>query len=1258
VDDMRSKIGKVRQDPRFRKYLKVFSIFLVFFSIIGFLVLPPIVKSVLLTQLSEKLHREVSIQAVRINPFMLSVTVRGLEIKEPKSQTPFVSFDELYLNLQTMSIIRRGIIVKEIKLVKPYVHIVRNEDLFYNFTDLLRMAEQKPADKDSSKDKLGAFRFSLNNIQVINAGLDFMDGPKHTKHEVRDATLTVPFVSNLPYYLDDYVQPAFSAKVNGHAVGFKGKTKPFEDSLETNIDLDLKDVNIPYYLAYSPFPLDFKLISGLLDLQASVSYVQFKDKKPALSVKGSTALKTFKIDDKAGNQMINLPRLDISVSSSDLMAMTVHFAKIALESPEINASLDRSGKLNLLALLPKTGEKAEAKGKDKITAKAETGKETKAEEKKPLPIIDADEIIVAGGKVIAADASENRNFRTSLNNIQAKISHFSTVKDKKAEAEASFQTDTQEEFRLTSNFSVEPLAGEGTIELKQVVLKKYAPYYGKFVLFSIEDGRFDFMTKYSFLMADKEPDLKLSDLMANVTSLRLRKQGEKEDFISLPALSVKDTSADLKAREVVIGDLSAQKGMIVVKRNSDSILNLETLLPPSTTPTARPGAAPLHTKQKAVPEKPWMVTAKKITIDRYAIKAEDLVPAEPVSMLFDQINFRGENISTQKKTKGKVALSLQVEKKGSVKVSGAVGLEPVSAQLKVVTKNIPIMPAVPYIADRIKIIVFDGSISSEGTVSAGYTKEAGPKASYKGTASLNHFASVDKINAEDFLKCNSLHVDSIDVTYNPLVVKIGEVALSDFYARTIINADGSINLQSIVEKGEAGSEKVEARAEVKDNAGAATGKETEQVKAEVKDKNTAGSESKVQAKNGNGLSTGPDAAKKLVTIEKVTLQGGTINFSDHFIKPNFNTNMLEIGGRVTGLSSEETTMADVELRGKLDNYAPLEITGKVNPLRDDLFIDLTISFKDMDLSKVTPYSGRYLGYVIEKGKLSLNLHYLIEKKKLDSQNKIFLDQFTLGSQVDSPDATKLPVRLAIALLKNRRGEIDLDIPVSGQIDDPKFSIGRIIIKILLNLLVKAATSPFALLGSLFGGGEELSYVEFDYGHQQLNEAAVKKVDTLIKALHDRPSLKIDIEGHADLDKDREGMKRVLFDRKLKSQKLKETVQQGAAQQSVDEVKIEPAEHAKYLKLAYKAEKFPKPRNVIGMAKDLPVPEMEKLMLTNIEVKDDDLRMLASQRAMAIKDLLLKSKLVEPERIFLVEPKSLQPEKKEKVKDSRVDFKLK
>jgi len=314
--------------------------------------------------------------------------------------------------------------------------------------------------------------------------------------------------------------------------------------------------------------------------------------------------------------------------------------------------------------------------------------------------------------------------------------------------------------------------------------------------------------------------------------------------------------------------------------------------------------------------------------------------------------------------------------------------------------------------------------------------------------------------------------------------------------------------------------------------------------------------------------------------------------------------------------------------------------------------------KDLDLSPATPYSGKYAGYTIEKGKLSFDLKYLIVKRKLDSQNQIFIDQFTFGDKVESPDATKLPVKLAIALLKDRKGEIKLDLPVTGSLDDPKFSVWRVILKIIVNLISKAATSPFSLLGAVLGGGEELSFVEFDFGSATITEANAKKLQIITKALHDRPSLKMDIEGHVDMEKDREGLKQYLFQRKVKAQKLKEMVRKGQPAASVDEIKIEPAEYGKYLKMAYKEEKFPKPKNVIGMAKDLPVPEMEKLILTHTEVKEGDLRTLASQRAMKVKDFIQKSGQVEPEKIFILEPKSLSPEKKEKVKDSRVDFKLK
>jgi hypothetical protein len=566
-----------------------------------------------------------------------------------------------------------------------------------------------------------------------------------------------------------------------------------------------------------------------------------------------------------------------------------------------------------------------------------------------------------------------------------------------------------------------------------------------------------------------------------------------------------------------------------------------------------------------------------------------------------------------------------VNRTGRVAVGGAVGINPVSADLNLNVRTIDLVPFQPYVADQLNISVTAGSVSAKGKLILS-ARDKTIRTTYTGEVSVAKLATVDKISSEDFLKWDSLHLDGIKVGTPPLSVTIRQVALTDFYSRIVVTMDGALNVQGIVKKEE---------------------------------QPPAGE--KAAASTDNNLAANPpesSAPPTPVAIETVSFQGGRINFTDHFIKPNYSANLLEIGGRVSGLSSEETQMAEVDLRGKLENYAPLEITGKINPLRNDLFVDLKVDFKDMDLSPLTPYSGRYAGYTIEKGKLSLSLKYLIVKRKLDASNNVFLDQFTFGDSVESPDATKLPARLAIALLKNRKGEISLDLPLSGSLDDPQFSLGRVIIKIIVNLLVKAATSPFALLGALFGGGEELSYLEFNYGQDTPDAPAEVKLKNLVKALHDRPALKLEIAGHVDREKDREALRKVFFDRKVRSQKLKDLVKKGAEAPSLDNVVVDAKEYPEYLKRAYREEKFPKPRNIIGMLKDLPVPEMEKLMHTHLQVTDDDLRLLAQRRAQAVKDYLLASKQVEPERVFLVEPKALAPEKKEKQRDSRVVFVLK
>jgi Domain of Unknown Function (DUF748) len=1227
-----AKLKQLRSNPTAKKTFIGVLIFLVVFSVVGFFVVPPILKSVLTKKLSEELHRQVAIRQVKANPFMLSVTVRGLLIKERNDRDPFVSFDELYLNFQSISILKRGLILSEIKVNKPYVNIVRNEDSSYNFSDLLESKPLEPKPKKEGKKP----RFSLNNIQVLNGSVDFFDGPKHTAHKLRDINIKIPFISSLPYYADVYVQPSFEAKVNDTPLSFKGETKPFEDSLETHLKINIKDLDIPFYMTYSPFKTHFKMPSGFLDINTGVSYIQYRDRPPSLNVTGNVAFKKINVIDLKENPLVSLPALEISFAPSDLIAKKIHLAKVVFDSPEIHMVRDRTGTVNLQSLIP------------------EKGYVLKRKEESPVLSADIDEVRLKGGKISISDFLHPKTFRTNLENIELNVDHFSNGRDRKSAMSLSLETEAKERVRVTGEFSVVPLASAGMAEFSSIQLKKYSPFYSQSVLFDVEEGGLDVSTKYMFKKIGKEPEIGLAELSASLTSLRLRKRGEEDDFLNIPVASLKNTSVDLTKREIDIGAVSTQKGILKIKRYGDGKLNIESLVPASGTSGGKPG----NTKKG----REFLVMLKDIALERYTVKVEDSMPQEPVNLIADRINFKGANLSTARNAKGRASLSFVLNKKGSVRTNGSVGINPLSANMKLSVKGIEVFPFQSYFTDRLKIMITQGDISLVGALSAGYSKDGVMKASYKGEASVTNFNSLDKANAEEFLKWDSLFFGGIDAAYNPLYVNISQVALTDFYSRIIINKDGSINLQGVMQ--EKGSSEPTA-----------THKEAEEpiVEAYAKpvedgSKETPGGEpqktSEVAQEKPADIATKPLAIaplqkpEKLIKIDVVTLQGGTINFSDGHIEPNYSSSFLEIGGKVSGLSSEENKFADVELRGKLENYAPLEITGKINPLRDDLYVDLKIDFKNMDLSPVTPYSARYLGYTIQKGALSLNLQYLIVKKKLDSQNNIFLDQFTLGDRVESPKATRLPVRLAIALLKNRKGEINLNVPVSGYINDPKFSIGRIIIKMLLNLLAKAATSPFALLGALFGGGEELSYVEFDYGSHDLAEQDAKKLNTLIKALFDRPALKLEIEGHVDIEKDKEGLKQYLFTKKIKAQKLKDLIKKGQPAIPLDKITIEKEEYAKYLKMAYKKEKFPKPRTILGFAKDLPVPEMEKLMLTHIEVKDDDLRQLASQRVLAVKDYILKSGQVTADRVFLLEPKSLEPEKKEKLKNSRTDFKLK
>jgi hypothetical protein len=531
---------------------------------------------------------------------------------------------------------------------------------------------------------------------------------------------------------------------------------------------------------------------------------------------------------------------------------------------------------------------------------------------------------------------------------------------------------------------------------------------------------------------------------------------------------------------------------------------------------------------------------------------------------------------------------------------------------------VDLLPLQPYVLEQTKIAIARGRLTTKGVLNIDTGRQGQLLANFRGDVGVANFASVDRLNATDFLRWRTLSIAGIDARLEPFSLGVKRVALDDFYTRLILDDKGRLNLREIG-GGKGEPEPVpapEAVAVEGDGASPAV--------------STQGPRSVEIQK--------PATPPPPVRIDRIELKRGNVAFSDRFIRPNYDANLSSLAGTITGFSTASDSLTKVDLNGKVDKTAALTITGELNPFRDDAHLDILATVKDFELTGLSSYAGKYVGYGIAKGKLSAELNYKIVDRQLTATNQIFLDQLSFGDKVDSPDAVNLPVQLAVSLLKNSRGEIDLRLPVSGTLDDPQFSVFGLVMKMLFNLIGKAVTSPFTLLGSALGGGEELSQLELGGGSASLGEAQQAKLRTLAQALVDRPALRLDIVGRADPQTDLDGLRQAALDNAVRAQKLKAMIAKGQAAPSLEEVEVGETEYAELLGKAYRATDFKKPRNVIGMVKDIPVPEMEALMRASVKVGDDDLHGLARARAQAVRDWLVGEGGVPGERVFVLEPK--------------------
>ncbi|HEV8500346.1 MAG TPA: DUF748 domain-containing protein [Casimicrobiaceae bacterium] len=1161
---------------------------------------PPLAKHLLQTRLATAISRPVTVAHIAFNPFKLEARIDGLTLgaRVPGSP-PLLALDAATLEVSVASVWHRAPVLDRVALEHPRIAIARNDDGSYSVQDLIDAAladhEGPPA------------RFSLNNIEVHAGEIDFDDRPKGRRHEVRDLNIGIPFLSSLPYQTTVKVAPHVAARINGSPFGLAGTTTPFAREREASLDIDVDAVSLTQYLAYLPVKLRARIPAATLSSHAKLVFSEGDPSSRSLWLAGEFTLDRFVLQRQDGADSLSIGRASAHVARLDVFNRTLVIDSLRIDKPVLDVRRAAGGAIDL------AGPWVEAPPRPVRAAPV-------ADTASPWQV-DIEKAAITDGTLRVDDAAVRPAFRATYRAVTIDATDLSTSSTKRAHLRATLASDLGARASADVDMIPATLEARGHVAVDKLGLKRLYPYYAEALNLDVQDGALSIAADFAYVPDPKDYRFTLTAGEASLVDLKLALAGERTPLWRVPRVLASGISIDVPARRVDVATLESRGGTAALVRSADGGINFARLLKTSSAPAGVGAGTGTTSAAATAQDATWLVAVKRTVFDRYAIDFTDAVPSPAVALKLRNVDVQVEDLTNARARHSHVRLSAATADGGRIAIDGPVGTQPLAAQLRVEASGLALAPLQPYVDPYVDVTVTGGALAISGRLDVGAAEgavDAAIRTHFAGDVTISGFGALDTPTHDELARWGKLTLAGVDVVSDPRKLAIGGITLEDFFARVIVYDDATLNIVRLLkpQRADAGAA----------NTGAvAPGPVARTVAVPTADSATA-----------RGSATGAMARDREmpVSIGRVTLARGNVRYADFYIRPNYAADLAEVNGTVSSMSA--TQAGTVDIAAKVARTAPVTVKGTLNPFARELSLDLAGTARDVDLPPLTPYSIKYAGYGITKGTLSFDVHYRIENRKLSADNKLKLDQLTFGEHVDSPTATKLPVLLAVALLKDVNGVIDIELPIAGSLDDPQFSVGGLIVRVIVNLLTKAVTAPFALLGAAFGGGgEELSYIAFEPGTPALPAAAADKIDKLGKALAGRPSLRLDITGRSDAAADSEAMRHAIVAHSIRAQKVKALVDAGTPPADAAAVVVAPDERERYLLAAYKEAPIKeRPRNFFGILKDVPPADMEAMLYAHATAGPDALRMLAQERAQAVKQALV-AKGVAGERLFVV-----------------------
>lgn len=1195
--------------------------------------LPRWVKPQIETAASKALNTPVLVDEVSFSPWTLTARVDGLRVGPAKAE--FVKLKQAEVQVSLESIWRLAPVVRHVTLTQPQIFLERTGPQRFNISSVLDHLNAQPKQPEGKP-----VNFAVYNIRVADGQIRYLDHvidpEKPEDHLVSALNVGIPFLSNLPSHVEVDVQPLLEAKIDGSPLHVTGKTQPFDKDLHSDIDIKWNAVDLAYWMQAArpllPPELRVDVAKGQLDTDIRVTFEQRKAPAvPMLKVSGQVSVSGF--DAKWPQQTLAWRWKALDISGIDALPLEhkAGVGTIALNGFEAEAG-------------PRPPQVA-AKAKAKAVAAAASA--SGASKTPSASVADAAWAWHVGKIELAASAiNVEPTAGQPLPTIGPVNLALTGLSSDKSATPAKLQLSVAD-----ARQGVIKLGGTVQAEQRVAVLDlsidklQPGPWLAPFAAALPAKVTAGTVSLQSHLQIDPQA-VALSAGQIELDGIKTvsttgEDKGMAPDHLNLPKLSAGSLEALLKLGDAgaqldhaKLDQLSFEQLDVSASRTSDGRWLWAPKASGKDTEQARPTEAPAANKP-AAPLPKIELGELRCKGCNFAIADHSTGKVSDYSLLKSDIK-----LSSLSSDLGHISLfdiSGVGQRSGSLQLSGEVRPQPLKVKSKLVLKSIDLRGFQPYVDPYLNLIVDSAKAQADGNVALEIDSKGELAAGYKGRIGLTDVRSKDRVTEDDFVRLKAFSIDGLNADFNQgaLTADLGKIALKDFYARLILNPDGTMNVARILRaKGE------EAQSITTPDAPGQT--------PAAKPAPAPASAPPTATAPASAAST-PASANKLppnLRWTSITLAGGRVDFTDTFIKPNYSARLTQIAGTVSGVSSNNPEPANLKVTGKVDDSAPLDISGRIHPLGPRLTTDVTATAKGIELTRFTPYAARYAGYAIEKGTLSVNLNYKVNNGQLEAANNIYLDQLTFGEKIDSPEATKLPVLFAVSLLKDRNGVIDVNLPISGSIDDPEFSVGGIIWHVIVNLLTKAVTSPFALLSG-GSGGQELGFVTFAPGSARLDDEASKRLDALAKLLNDRPALKLEITGYADPAIDVEGLKKRHVNRLMRQAKAKATGTEPG------DVTIADDERDRWLEAAYKAADVKKPRNVVGLAKTLPPAEMDAILQAAATTDNDALAQLANRRADSVKAYLVDK--LPAERVQLTASKTKPATFEDKGPTTRAQF---